>query len=62
MGVKQVFGVLFTLLGTAILLFSVYAMLSGTAQFMDIEVGGFQTAIVAILGLIFFSAGVKFIR
>nr|WKN36382.1 hypothetical protein K4G66_28895 [Tunicatimonas sp. TK19036] len=62
MGVKQIFGIIFTLLGTAILLFAVYAMLSGTASFMDIEVGGFQIAIVAILGLIFFSAGVKFIR
>lgn len=62
MGVKQIFGIIFTLLGTAILLFAVYAMLSGAATFMDIEVGGFQIAIVAILGLIFFSAGVKFIR
>ncbi|MEQ9438595.1 MAG: hypothetical protein RIG62_06085 [Cyclobacteriaceae bacterium] len=62
MGIKQIFGVLFTLLGTAILLFAVYAMLTGNARVMDVEVGGFQTAIVAILGLIFFSAGVKFIR
>lgn len=62
MGIKQVFGVLFTLLGTLVLLFAVYAMLKGSASVLEVEVGGFQTAIVAILGLIFFSAGVKFLR
>lgn len=62
MGIKQVFGTLFTLLGTLILLFAVYAMLKGSASVLEIEVGGFQTAIVAILGLVFFSAGVKFLR
>ncbi len=62
MGVKQIFGILFTLLGTAILLFSVYVVLKGTASILEVEVSGFQTAVVAILGLIFFSAGVKFLR
>jgi len=62
MRLKQIFGVLFTLLGTLILLFTVYSFLKGTATVLDVEVSGFQTLVVAILGLIFFSAGVKFLR
>lgn len=62
MDVKKGFGVFFTLLGTAILLFSVYIMLTGSALLFGNEVSGYQAIISAILGLIFFSAGVKFIR
>jgi hypothetical protein len=62
MRLKQIFGVLFTLLGTLILLFAVYSFLKGSASILQVEVSGFQTLIVAILGLIFFSSGVKFLR
>lgn len=62
MDIKKGFGIFFTLLGTAILLFSVYVMLTGSSMLFGNEVGGYQAIISAILGLIFFSAGVKFIQ
>lgn len=62
MDIKKSFGIFFTLLGTAILLFSVYVMLTGSAPLLGNEISGYQAIISAILGLIFFSAGVKFIR
>lgn len=61
MDIKKGFGIFFTLLGTAILLFSVYVMLTGTGLLFGNEISGYQAIISAILGLIFFSAGVKFI-
>ncbi|WPP50680.1 hypothetical protein [Catalinimonas niigatensis] len=62
MNIQKVFGTFFTLLGTAILLLSVYAMISGPIIFMDIEISAMKAIIPAILGIIFFSAGVKFFR
>lgn len=62
MNIQKVFGIFFTLLGTAILLLSVYAMISGPIVFMDIEISAMKAIIPAILGIIFFSAGVKFFR
>jgi hypothetical protein len=62
MDTKKTFGIFFTLLGTAIMIISVYAMLSGTLILANIEIGSLEAIIPAILGVIFFSAGVKFIR
>lgn len=62
MDLKKVFGVFFTLLGTAILLISVYAMIAGSVFLLGVEIGILESVITAVLGIIFFSAGVKFIR
>ncbi len=62
MSIQKVFGILFTLLGTAILLVSAYAMISGPIVIFETEVDGFKAIIPAILGIIFFSAGVRFFR
>ncbi len=62
MDLKKTFGVFFTLLGTAILLLSVYAMVAGSILLLGTEIGALQAIITAVLGIIFFSAGVKFLR
>lgn len=62
MDIKKAFGIFFTLLGAAIMLISVYAMIAGSVIIFDIEVGPLQAIITAILGIVFFSAGVKFVR
>ncbi|MFP4090294.1 MAG: hypothetical protein ACLFUB_02135 [Cyclobacteriaceae bacterium] len=62
MDTKKAFGIFFTLLGTSIMMISVYAMLSDTFVLADIEIGSLEAIIPAILGIIFFSAGVKFLR
>lgn len=62
MNIQKVFGIFFTLLGTAILLLSVYAMISGPIVVFETEVTAMKAIIPAILGIIFFSAGVKFFR
>lgn len=62
MNIQKVFGIFFTLLGTAILMLSVYAMISGPIVVFETEVTAMKAIIPAILGIIFFSAGVKFFR
>ncbi len=62
MDLKKGLGVFFTLLGTALLLFSAYIMIIGTGVLLGNEISGGQAIITAILGFIFFSAGVKFVR
>jgi hypothetical protein len=62
MNIQKAFGIFFTLLGTAILLLSAYAMITGPIMIMDVEVTAMKAIIPAILGIIFFSAGVKFFR
>lgn len=62
MDLKKVFGILFTLLGTALLLVSAYAMIAGSVLLLGLEIQALQSIITAVLGIIFFTAGVKFIR
>ncbi|MDF9797289.1 hypothetical protein OKW21_002552 [Catalinimonas alkaloidigena] len=62
MNIQKAFGIFFTLLGTAILMLSVYAMISGPIVIFETEVTAMKAIIPAILGIIFFSAGVKFFR
>lgn len=62
MNIQKVFGTFFTLLGTIILMLSVYAMISGPLVLFNTEVTAMKAIIPAILGIIFFSAGVKFFR
>lgn len=62
MNIQKAFGIFFTLLGTVILLLSVYAMITGPVVIMDTEISAIKAIIPAILGIIFFSAGVKFFR
>jgi len=62
MDIQKAFGIFFTLLGTAILLVSVYAMISGPIIVFDTEISAMKAIIPAVLGIIFFSAGIKLFR
>jgi uncharacterized membrane protein len=62
MDLKQVFGTILTILGIIILIFSVFAIISGGASFMGMSLGVWQGVIVSVLGLIFFLTGISLIK
>lgn len=62
MDLKQVFGTIFTLIGAAILVFAVWVVLGGASNFLGLPVDGWESLVVAILGLIFFSTGIGLIK
>jgi uncharacterized membrane protein YozB (DUF420 family) len=62
MDLKQVFGTILTLLGIIILLVAVMAIIGGGANFMGIAMAGWQGAVVAALGLVFFLTGISLIK
>lgn len=62
MDIKQIFGTILTLTGAGILVFAVIVVLGGATSFFGLSVEGWETLVVAILGLIFFSTGVGLIK
>lgn len=62
MDLKQVFGTILTILGIILLIFSVFAIISGGATFMNMALGVWQGVIVSVLGLIFFLTGISLIK
>jgi hypothetical protein len=62
MKTKQTFGIIFTIMGAALLLISAYVVLAEAVVIIGIEVESLEAIVTAILGTIFFSSGIKLIR
>ena len=62
MGVKKVFGVFFTILGTIAILFGAYALMSGGSQLFGTHVSTIGSFVPLIIGIIFFGYGMKLVR
>jgi hypothetical protein len=60
---KKIFGVIFLILGSVILVFASFALMreEGSNLFGTV-VRGYRTIVPVVLGLIFFFTGIKFIK
>lgn len=62
MNIKTTFGIFFTLLGTALLLVSAYVILAEAVVILGLEIESLEAVVTIVLGIIFFSSGIKLIR
>lgn len=61
MSLQKVFGSILTLLGVALLIFSGFAFLRDGAAFFGMAISQWEAIVPFILGVIFFSSGIKLI-
>lgn len=62
MMISKVFGILLTILGVFLLLFSGYAVLNGGGSLLGMELSTWEAAVPFVLGVIFFASGIKLIK
>lgn len=62
MDIKHIFGTILTLAGAGILVFAVIVVLGGANSFFGLSVEGWESLVVGLLGLIFFSTGIGLIK
>ena len=62
MDVKTIFGVVLTICGFALLLFSGYVMLRGGGSLFGTSISGWGGLIPFVIGTIFFGSGIKLFK
>ena len=62
MSLQKIFGTILTLLGITILIFAGIAALQGGASLFGLAISQWEAIIPFILGLIFFTSGIKLIK
>jgi hypothetical protein len=61
MNIRTIFGVVFTIIGTLLLLISAYALLQDGVRVFGTFIEGYESLVPIILGLIFFGSGIRLI-